>query len=274
MIYYNNLRKKHYRSSVNKLKKNTKIDISDWLRNPYTFLKARLFIEISAIIVFFLQFTKVSPNQVTSLYIFLGFLSGVFLASNNDTLILISLFLLVFKNVFDWCDGLLARIKNDTSNLGDVLDRWGSIVGYNSFIFGFGFYLYNESQDIKYIIIVLSIILLKSIDLKDYVYHIIGYKIVKENNTKNILKLLNININKKSFKKNKKFEKFKQSILMFLDDNRSHTIDPIALLILIDNFYKNLNFLPYIFYLIFLKNFLFFLGGIYITYFKNYVFKK
>jgi len=274
MIYYNNLRKKHYRSSVNKLKKNTKIDISDWLRNPYTFLKARLFIEISAIIVFFLQFTKVSPNQVTSLYIFLGFLSGVFLASNNDTLILISLFLLVFKNVFDWCDGLLARIKNDTSNLGDVLDRWGSIVGYNSFIFGFGFYLYNESQDINYIIIVLSIILLKSIDLKDYVYHIIGYKIVKENNTKNILKLLNINMNKKSFKKNKKFEKFKQSILMFLDDNRSHTIDPIALLILIDNFYKNLNFLPYIFYLIFLKNFLFFLGGIYITYFKNYVFKK
>lgn len=274
MIYYNNLRKKHYRSSVNKLKKNTKIDISDWLRNPYTFLKARLFIEISAIIVFFLQFTKVSPNQVTSLYIFLGFLSGVFLASNNDTLILISLFLLVFKNVFDWCDGLLARIKNDTSNLGDVLDRWGSIVGYNSFIFGFGFYLYNESQDINYIIIVLSIILLKSIDLKDYVYHIIGYKIIKENNTKNILKLLNININKKSFKKNKKFEKFKQSILMFLDDNRSHTIDPIALLILIDNFYKNLNFLPYIFYLIFLKNFLFFLGGIYITYFKNYVFKK
>ena len=274
MIYYNNLRKKHYRSSVNKLKKNTKIDISDWLRNPYTFLKARLFIEISAIIVFFLQFTKVSPNQVTSLYIFLGFLSGVFLASNNDTLILISLFLLVFKNVFDWCDGLLARIKNNTSNLGDVLDRWGSIVGYNSFIFGFGFYLYNESQDIKYIIIVLSIILLKSIDLKDYVYHIIGYKIIKENNTKNILKLLNININKKSFKKNKKFEKFKQSILMFLDDNRSHTIDPIALLILIDNFYKNLNFLPYIFYLIFLKNFLFFLGGIYITYFKNYVFKK
>lgn len=274
MIYYNNLRKKHYRSSVNKLKKNTKIDISDWLRNPYTFLKARLFIEISAIIVFFLQFTKVSPNQVTSLYIFLGFLSGVFLASNNDTLILISLFLLVFKNVFDWCDGLLARIKNNTSNLGDVLDRWGSIVGYNSFIFGFGFYLYNESQDINYIIIVLSIILLKSIDLKDYVYHIIGYKIIKENNTKNILKLLNININKKSFKKNKKFEKFKQSILMFLDDNRSHTIDPIALLILIDNFYKNLNFLPYIFYLIFLKNFLFFLGGIYITYFKNYVFKK
>ena len=110
---------------------------------------------------------------------------------------MISLFLLVFKNVFDWCDGLLARIKNNTSNLGDVLDRWGSIVGYNSFIFGFGFYLYNDSQDINYIIIVLSIILLKSIDLKDYVYHIIGYKIIKENNTKNILKLLNININKK-----------------------------------------------------------------------------
>ena len=274
MFNYNKLRKKHYRSSVSKLKKNTKIDISNWLKNPYTFLKARLFIEISSIIVYFLQFTKVSPNQVTSIYIFLGFISGLFLASNNDILILISLFLFVFKNVFDWSDGLLARIKKNTSNLGDVLDRWGSIVGYNSFIFGFGFYLYNDSQNVNFIIIVICIIFLKSIDLKDYVYHLAGYKIIKEQNIKNTLKLLNINKRSSYIGKNKKFEKFKYSILMLLDDNRSHTIDPIALLIFIDNFYKDLNFLPYIFYLIFLKNILFFLGGVYITYFKNHVFKK
>ena len=116
MFNYNKLRKKHYRSSVSKLKKNTKIDISNWLKNPYTFLKARLFIEISSIIVYFLQFTKVSPNQVTSIYIFLGFISGLFLASNNDILILISLFLFVFKNVFDWSDDQGNKHRSSSSS--------------------------------------------------------------------------------------------------------------------------------------------------------------
>ena len=37
--------------------------------------------------------------------------------------------------------------------------------------------------------------------------------------------------------------------------------DPIASLILIDNFYKNLNSLPYIFYLIPFEKFFIFLGG-------------
>jgi hypothetical protein len=274
MYNYLNLRKKHYNDQVKKLKKNTKIDISDLIKNPYTSLKATLFIEVSSIIVFFLQFTKISPNFVTSTYIFLGFLSGLFLASNNDTLILISLFLIVFKNIIDWCDGLLARITNNTSELGDVLDRWGSVVGYNSYIFGFGFYLFNDGQNIIFLILVFLIIFLKSIDLKDYAYHLAGYKIIKGSNNKKFLNLLNFE--KKSLRtvKQNKFQKFKNFFIMLIDDSRSRIVDPIAVFIFIDNFYKDLIFLQYIFYLIFFKNFIFFLGGIYITYFRNHVFKK
>tara|TARA_B110001452_G_scaffold241071_1_gene223025 strand:- start:1789 stop:2613 length:825 start_codon:yes stop_codon:yes gene_type:complete len=274
MYSYQKLRKKHYSSSVIKFKKSAKIDISNWTKNPYTFLKARLFIEVASILVFFLQYTKVTPNSITGLYIFLGFLSGLFLASNNSTLILISLFLIVFKNVFDWSDGLLARIKNNSSSLGDVLDRWGSVVSYNSFIFGFGFYLFNENQDKFFLLITFAIIFLKSIDLKDYVYHLVGYKIIKENNVSKVLSLLNIKNKSHNINKNSKFEKFKRAVIMLMDDSRSHTIDPIVLIIFIDHFYKDLIFLPYIFYIIFFKNFLFFSGGVYITYFKNYVFKK
>lgn len=271
MINYNNLRKRHYRTQAKKLKKRTNIDILDIFKNPYTFLKAKLFIELSSIIVFFLQFTKITPNFVTSVYIFLGFLSGVFLASNNDTLILISLFLLVFKNVIDWSDGLLARIKNKSSNLGDILDRWGSTVGYNSFIFGFGFYLYNDGNNNEiFLLLIFSIIFLKSIDLKDFNYHLIGYKIIKELNKKEAISYINLYKKVSKNNKNNKFQKTKTFILTLLDDNRSNKIDPIVLLILIDNFYYNIFFLNYIYYFIFIKNLIFFFGGMYMICFKNY----
>ena len=272
---YQQIRKKHFSSQVTKLKKRTKIDISNWKKNPYTFLKARLFIEVSSIIVFFLQYTKISPNFVTSVYIFLGFLSGVFLASNNNDLILIALFLLVFKNVIDWSDGLLARIKKTTSNLGDVLDRWGSIVGYNSFIFGFGFYLYHDSDNNPiFLLLMFSIIFLKSIDLKDFVYHLIGYKFIKETSKADALKFMKLNKKLSNTINQKKFQSLKNRILMLLDDSRSHTIDPIALIIFIDNFYYNLLFVDFIFYLIFLNNLIFFLGGIYISCFKNHLIRN
>jgi len=274
MYNYKKLRKIHFNSSVIKFKKSSNIDISNWSKNPYTFLKARLFIEIAAIIVFFLQFTKITPNFVTGFYIFLGFLSGLFLASNNDALILTAVLLLIFKNIIDWCDGLLARIKKMTSNLGDTLDRWGSAVGYNSFVLGFGFYLYNESQNKYFIIIVILIMFLKSIDLKDYVYHLVGYKIFKDKNVQKILSSINIKQKSKNIIKYTKFDKYKNFIIAFLDDSRSRVVDTIAVLIFIDHFYINVNFLPYIFYFIFFKIFLFFLGGVYITCFRNYVFKK
>ena len=87
----NYIRKTHYKNQNIKTKSfDIPVDINDWLKNPYTFLKSKYFIETSALIVFFAQFTKITPNNLTTLYIILGFLGGLFLASNNNYLIVLS----------------------------------------------------------------------------------------------------------------------------------------------------------------------------------------
>ena len=86
---------------------------------------------------------------------------------------------MVFKNVIDWSDGLLARIKT-TSNLGDVLDRWGSIVGYNSFIFGFGFYLYHDSDNNRFFNVNVFNNIFKVNRLKRFLSHLIASSLLKK----------------------------------------------------------------------------------------------
>tara|TARA_Y100000590_G_scaffold470657_1_gene667470 strand:+ start:10857 stop:11666 length:810 start_codon:yes stop_codon:yes gene_type:complete len=260
------LRKIHYKQQ-RKIGKEYGVDINDWGKNPYTCIKSIYLIETSAIIVFLLQYTKITPNFLSLFYALLGVTSGVFLASNNDILILISLLLLFSKSSFDWADGLLARIKKKTSELGSLLDDWGGLVGSYSYLCGFGIYLYNQDKGEHFIIITFLIILIKSIDFKNYAYQRYMYRIINEDKKKDFIK--------KNNKKNKygvsnSLLKLKIFFQNFLDE-RSRSIDLICLLIFIDNFYVNLIILDYIYYLIFFNTFMLFCGGFYITYFKNFM---
>ena len=90
------IRKRHYDHQRNKLI-NMDANIDDWKFSPYNCLKARIYIEFSSIVVFFLQYTKVSPNQVTFLYVLSGILGGVLLSSDNQTLIIIGCLIIFFK---------------------------------------------------------------------------------------------------------------------------------------------------------------------------------
>ena len=83
----------------------------NWLKSPYTCFKIRLYIELSSIIVYFLQNTKVKPNHVTFIYIFLSFLGGVCLAFNDSKIIIFGILVLFFKVVVDSADGLLATLN-------------------------------------------------------------------------------------------------------------------------------------------------------------------
>ena len=49
--------------------------------------------EVASVLVFIVQNTKVTPNFLSLIYVFLGAIGGIFLASNNQGLILISLIL-------------------------------------------------------------------------------------------------------------------------------------------------------------------------------------
>ena len=265
------IRKEHYKRQRYHLKKYYDFDIDDWFKNPYSCFKSRLYMETSSVIVFMVQNTKVTPNFLSLIYALLGVIGGMFLASNNESLIFISLILFFSKNVFDWADGLLARLTKQTSELGELLDNWGAQVGTYSFLCGFGIYLYHKNGEEYFAALAIIIVLIKSLDLKNYAYENTMHKIF-HSKTKTIVK--NINHSKRKdkdkFGLSNNFYFIKNFIVNFLD-NRSRTTDFICLLIFIDAFYTNVVLLNYIYYLIFLRAFVLFCGGFYITYFKNFL---
>ena len=48
------------------------MNIDDWFKSPYSSIKARYYIEGSSLIVFLLQNTKITPNQLSIFYGILG----------------------------------------------------------------------------------------------------------------------------------------------------------------------------------------------------------
>ncbi len=264
------IRKIHYKGQRKKIKE-LWFDIDDWIKNPYSCFKARYFIETSSIIAFILQYTKITPNFVTLIFALAGALSGILLASNNQDLIFIGLVLLFTKSSLDWADGLLARIKKKTSELGSLLDDWGGLVGSYSYLCGLGIYLYNKTNEEHFIILAILIIAIKAIDLKNYAYHFTTYQIMKFNKKRKNCKKNNIK-NKNTYGVSSNLILIKNFFQNFLDE-RSRNIDLICLLILIDTFFMKVFIIEYLYYLIFLNNFVLFCGGFYIMYFKNFISK-
>ena len=197
------------------------------------------------------------------------------LSSNNNYLILFAIILLFTKGVLDWADGLLARIQKKTSNLGFLLDNWAALISTHAYTLGLAIYLYNKDNEFIFIILGVSILFIKALDLRNYAYHLAMYSLFKEKDKKNFLKKLNFN---KHFKlKNKKKDSFltifKIFIQNFLDD-RSRSVDLICFIIFIDIFYYSSDLLKYLYYLIFFKNIIIFMGGIHLVTKKEYIFKK
>ena len=246
-------------------------DMHDWAKYPYSCFKMRFNTELSVIITFISQYTPITPNFLTFMFAFLGLLSGIFLASDINILIFISLLMQFSKGAFDWADGLLARIKKRTSELGDLLDHYAAQVGIYSFLCGFGIYLYNETDQEHFVILAILIVLIKALDLKNYAYELSMYKFLHSQKKRKLIKKINYgkkNINNK-YGVSKNLVLFKNFFQNFLDD-RSRTVDLICMLIFIDTFYINITLLNYIYYGIFFRTLVLYCGGFYIIYFKNF----
>ncbi len=235
------------------------IDIDDWFRSPYTTFKLRYYIEASNILVYLLQFTKITPNQVSIFYAFLGLLSGLLMAFNDTSLIFIGLVIFILKGAFDATDGLLARITDRTSNIGHVTDIWGSHVGYYSLIFGLGMISFNFTQEIIYVKILLFIFLISLIDFKLFGYHQLFYEILnkKINFVKNDLIETNP---KKEVKKNLMYF-LKLFLRNFLDD-RARTLDLICLIIFIEIINEKIFLINIILILFLIKKIILLFGNI------------
>lgn len=262
---YKDIRKIHWATQKKKLKKEFGIDFKT---SPYTYFKSSIYIELSAILVFFLQSSFLKPNAITNLYAFFGVIGGLLLSSNNQSLVIYGLLIFFFKGILDWSDGLLARINGNTSELGSILDDWAGYVGQLSFWIGLGFYLYFESNDQIFLFLTLVFTFLKCIDLKLYTHIFIIKKILEKK-----IKLVSYkNERKKSFKKYffKTYFILRNIIKNTLDD-RARTIDFICLIIFLNTYYFNIFFLKYFFYLVILKTIIVFTGNFYLVFFKNYI---
>ncbi|MAJ57955.1 MAG: hypothetical protein CMI74_07855 [Candidatus Pelagibacter sp.] len=233
------------------------VNIDDWIKSPYSCLKARFYIEISSLIVYILQFTKITPNFVSVIYSFAGLLSGILLCFDHKNLIYSGLLIFFLKGVIDWSDGLLARVTRQTSNIGHIIDTWGSHVGYHSLIFGIGFICFNSNNEIVYLYITIVIFIISLMDFKIFSYHQLFYEI---SNYKIRIKKKKIKkLPKKNFK-NFNLNRLKFYLSYFMDD-RSRTLDLIYLIIFLEVLNNNIFYTKIILILFLLKKIFNFFGN-------------
>jgi len=266
---YLDIRKLSYKTDRKALR-SINIDMDDWLRFPYVYLKVRFYIEFSCIIVFFLQYTRVKPNWITILYALAGITGGILLSTGENNLIIVGVLIFSFKIILDAADGLLARVKKKSSSLGAMLDVWGGLVGEYSFLVGLGVYLFNATVQIHFLYLMLLIILIKTLDIRNYTYNYLMYSIYKN---KNFIK------NFKNRKKNiLSSDKDVSNVLFFLKnflqnflEYRGRTVDLIGIIIVFELYFGQIILTNYIYYLFFIKLLMFFLGGFYLVYYKDFI---
>ena len=260
MIKYLDLREKNYLDRRSDHEK-TLFDIDSWKKNPYSCFKSRIYIELSTIFAYFLQFTSITPNHISIIYGLSGVLAGVFLVTGINTLMIVGLIIFFLKGSLDWTDGLIARIKNQTSSVGHILDTWGSHIGNISFIISIGIYRFNLTNNSIYLFFLILLLILKIIDFKFFAYHQLFYEALNKK----------INLKSSTSEKNDIFKKqsFSISFIKNFMDDRSRTVDTICFLIILEIIYELSYFSQIIFGLYFLKSIIIFFGRFYIFYIKG-----
>ena len=201
--------------------------IKDFKKNPYSFLKARYYMFNASLIVYLLQNTSINANNLTKIYIFLGFLSALFLAIPISVLNYIALFLIFSKGIFDWADGHFARIKNQTSLTGHILDVYGARIHSLTFFIGLGFYEFFYLENILFLALL-------------FVYPFCFGTLLTKFSNQYILDEISTDFSiEESFEKESAltpkegYKRIYSFFEVFLDD-RSRTIDFVLLLILVE----------------------------------------
>lgn len=207
-------------------------DMDDFKKIPYSALKARIYIEVSALIVTLLQHTKVSPNLLTFLYAMLGPFSIALVFIDSHLAYNLVMFNFVFMKAFlDWSDGTLARITNKCSQTGAVLDVWGAHVNSVSFHACIGIFLFNQSANLIFLILVIYLIYIRIIDLKQFSHAFIGRVVDGSNEEKG--KENNIRAKKSVIQSKSALARIYKILTLILDE-RARMVDSIIALLLLD----------------------------------------
>ena len=143
--------------------------VNQWKKNPYTWIKARFYMEASALLLSLLVRTNIKPNSITIVYGMLGIVGGVLLAIPNDVTIIAAVCIFFSKGILDWSDGHLARIRGQTSLTGHILDMYGAHVNSLGFQMGLGFYVAHKGGSI-YLYLIPLIPLFYALSITNYSY--------------------------------------------------------------------------------------------------------
>ena len=253
------IRDTHYTYQIKDNLENYQIDIKDYKSNPYTFLKYIFYIEASSLILYVLIRTNIKPNHVTLAYAFLGILTLIFLSLSNQNILFLylGLFIAFSKGILDACDGYIARLKNQKSISGFVLDPYGAYINTIGFQSGIGFYLANTYNENYFLYMAFLIPFCYAIRFKNYAYYSLLNEIIEDRNildknhpVENITD--DIKNSKLSKLERSKFRKFYNIFLSIFDD-RARSVDTIIVLFLIESLF-NLKIIEYVFYFLIFKH--------------------
>lgn len=252
--------------------------LKNWKKGPYTFLKAILYMEAGALLVYFLLKTKIKPNTLSITYGLLGLAGGILLAISTKETVLIAIFIFFFKGILDWGDGHLARTRGETSVTGSILDQYGGVLGALGFQMGLGFYVAQKSGMILFYYLVALIPLLYTGRLHAYAFFMlfrerITSEKIKEYGKENVLDApTKPNSKKTDADFVDEYPKAYKLIRNFLDD-RARTIDFVCSILLLEIFTDI--FISWIIFLGFLiKQFLIFCVSFYIIAKENWAEKQ
>jgi phosphatidylglycerophosphate synthase len=236
----------------------------DFIRNPYSFLKARFYMENSAILVWLLLKTNIKPNTVSVIYGLAGIATGILLSIPNNYTIFIALVIAFNKGILDWSDGHLARVTGRTSMTGHILDIYGATLNSLGLQIGLGLYVANRTEVFFYYYLVILLLFFRSASLLFFSRNVLFDEISNQNTVSNYKKNFDenddseLNVNNSVNLNEKKYIYYLSN---FLDD-RARSVDFICLIILLDLF-SLVNISWILFLLIVIKYFIIFTGGFY-----------
>lgn len=252
--------------------------INYWRKNPYTCLKARYYMELTSILVYFLLRTNIKPNSVTIVYGLVGILGGMLLAIPNNATIVVALILFFSKGVLDWSDGTLARVTGQVSVTGQVLDGYGALLNELGFQIGLGFYVAFKTGSPAFYYLIPLIPFFFAARLKTFseiaLFMELSRKKFLEDRMQRCADVGATHTTSENAKdnvlgKHKKYYEYFSAVL----DSRARNVDFICLLILIEMF-SSVSITWTIFIAFVIKGFISFVGGYYITIKKGWVEKS
>ena len=252
--------------------------VDDWKRNPYTFLKARFYMEASAILVYLLLKTKIKPNTVTIIYGLAGIVGGILLSIPLKVTIILALIIFSTKGILDWSDGHLARVTGQASVTGHVLDVYGAYLNDLGLQIGLGFYVAFKTGSHGFYYLIPLIPFFFAAKLKTFSETVLFTELSKkkflESRMQGYADASRIHTTSENVKTNvlgkyKKYYEYFSAIL----DARARNVDFICLLILFEMF-TSVSITWIIFIAFVIKGFISFVGGYYITIKKCWVEKS